>query len=79
MFNAIINLFYNAFYFLYDEIFCASIYGVQIYQIALAGLVAAALMRMVIAPFFGTSINWRMSSQSDRVKDNKIRQYNKTS
>lgn len=77
MFNAIINLFYNAFYFLYDEIFCAEIYGIQIYQIALAGLVAAAIMRMVIAPFFGTSINWRMSSQSDRVKDNKIRQRSK--
>jgi hypothetical protein len=77
MFNSIVNLFYEAFYFLYDEIFCASIYGVQIYQIALAGLVAAAIVRMVIAPFFGTSINWRMSSQSDRVKDNKIRQRNR--
>jgi hypothetical protein len=77
MFNSIVNLFYEAFYFLYDEIFCASIYGVQIYQIALAGLVAAALVRMVIAPFFGASINWRMSSQSDRVKDNKTRQRNR--
>ena len=50
MFNSIVNLFMMHL-LLYDEIFCASIYGVQIYQIALAGLVAAAIVRMVIAPF----------------------------